>query len=37
VSGIDGPPWTTDSDSCLASADAGVHARLPDLLAEQGA
>jgi myo-inositol-1(or 4)-monophosphatase len=33
VSDLDGADWTVDSDSCLASAHAGLHADLLELLA----
>ncbi len=33
VSDLDGAAWTVDSDSCLASAHAGLHADLLELLA----
>lgn len=34
VSDIDGATWSTDSDSCLASADARLHGELLDLVAK---
>jgi myo-inositol-1(or 4)-monophosphatase len=34
VSDIDGASWSTDSDSCLASAHAGLHSELLDLVAK---
>jgi myo-inositol-1(or 4)-monophosphatase len=34
VSELGGAPWTTDSDSCLASADAGLHHELLELVAK---
>jgi myo-inositol-1(or 4)-monophosphatase len=34
VSDLDGAAWSTDSDSCLASANAGLHGELLDLVAK---